>query len=103
MKIPRTNKMAIWPPLLVIGMIALLYFTREVTIPLAFALILAFVLNPVVRLLERIRLHRVPAVLLVVLVTVAVAGGVGWMIAGQVVDVAERLPEYRQNLHAKIE
>jgi predicted PurR-regulated permease PerM len=33
----------------------------------------------------------------------AVAGCVGWIIVVQLVDVAEDLPQYRQNIHAKME
>ena len=43
------------------------------------------------------------SVLTTVLVSVAVAGGIGWIIANQFVDVANQLPLYRENIHAKIE
>ena len=33
----------------------------------------------------------------------AAAGGVAWIIAIQLVDVAERLPTYRQNIHVKMQ
>jgi predicted PurR-regulated permease PerM len=33
----------------------------------------------------------------------AVAGGIAWLIVNQLVDVANQLPRYRQNIHAKIE
>ena len=51
------------------GTIAALYFAREILIPLAFALILTFVLTPVVALLQRSRIGRVPSVAVTVLVT----------------------------------
>jgi len=35
--------------------------------------------------------------------SITVAGGIGWIIANQLVDVANQLPLYRQNIHAKIE
>ncbi len=88
--------------------IAALYFARAILIPFAFALTLTFLLTPVVALLQRIhmgRLHigRVLAVLSTVLVSIAATGGVAWIIANQLVDVAYQLPLYRQNIHAKIE
>ena len=46
---------------------------------------------------------RVPSVVVTVLVAMAVAGGVGWIIAVQLVDVAGDLPRYRQNINAKME
>jgi predicted PurR-regulated permease PerM len=85
------------------GTIAALYFAREILIPLAFAVILTFVLTPVVALLQRSRLGRVPSVAVTVLVTMAAAGCVCWIIAIQLVDVAEKLPRYRQNIHVKME
>jgi predicted PurR-regulated permease PerM len=85
------------------GTIAALYFTREILIPFAFALILTFLLTPVVALLQRLHTGRVVSVLTTVLVSIAVVGGIGWIIANQLVDVANQLPLYRQNIHAKIE
>jgi predicted PurR-regulated permease PerM len=85
-----------------LGTIASLYFAREVLIPFAFALTLTFLLTPVVAFLQRLRAGRLVSVLATVLVSIAVAGGIGWIIAGQLVDVANQLPRYRQNIHAKI-
>ena len=85
------------------GAIAALYFTREILIPFAFALTLTFLLTPVVALLQRLRIGRIVSVLATVLVSIAVAGGIAWVIANQLVDVANQLPLYRQNIHAKVE
>ncbi len=84
------------------GTIAALYFTREILIPFAFALALTFLLTPVAALMERLRVGRVISVFTTILVSVAVAGGIGWIIANQLVDVANQLPLYRQNIQAKI-
>jgi predicted PurR-regulated permease PerM len=85
------------------GTIAALYFAREILIPLAFAVILTFVLTPVVALLQKSRIGRVPSVAVTVLLAMAAAGGVGWIIAIQLVDVAEELPRYGEPIHAKME
>lgn len=84
------------------GSIAALYFTREILIPLAFALTLTLLLTPVVALLERLHLGRALSVPTAVLASIAVAGCIGWIIANQLVDVANQLPLYRQNIQAKI-
>ena len=47
--------------------IGALYVGREVFIPIALAILLSFVLAPLVRLLQRLRVPRAAAVLLVVL------------------------------------
>ncbi len=85
------------------GTIAALYFARAILIPLAFALILTFVLTPVVALLQKARIGRVPAVAVTVLVTMVAATCLGWIIAVQLVDVARELPRYHQNIHAKMQ
>lgn len=90
-------------PMMLVVSIAALYFARDILIPLAFALTLTFLLTPVVALLERLRMGRVVAVLLTVVASIVVACGAGWIIANQLVDVANQLPLYRQNIHAKIE
>ena len=84
------------------GTIAALYFAREIFIPFAFALVLTFLLTPVAALLQRLHTGRVVSVLATVLVAVVAAGGIGWIIASQLVDVANQLPQYRENIHAKI-
>src|ERR1700719_3588477 len=88
--------------IVLLGTIAVLYFAREIFVPFAFALILTFLLTPVVAFLQRLRIGRVVSVLLTVLVTFAVAGGIGWVIMNQLVDVVTDLPLYRENIRAKI-
>jgi predicted PurR-regulated permease PerM len=92
-----------WAALPVIGIVAVLYFTREILVPLAFALTLTFVLTPAVIILERLRIGRVLSVILTVLASMAVAGCIAWVITNQLVDVANQLPSYRQNINAKIQ
>jgi len=98
--LPDSNK---WALVMLFGTIAALYLARAILVPLAFALILTFVLSPVVALLQKSRIGRVPSVAVTVLVTVAAAGCVAWIIAVQLVEVAQELPRYRQNIHAKME
>ena len=89
--------------LVLIGTVAALYLTRRILIPFAFALILTFLLTPAVALLQRLHFGRILAVLTTVLVSLLVAAGIGWVIANQFMDVANQLPLYRQNIHAKID
>ncbi|HUE20730.1 MAG TPA: AI-2E family transporter [Bryobacteraceae bacterium] len=89
--------------IILFGTIAALYFAREILVPFAFALILTFLLTPVVGLLEKLRAGRIVSVLTTVAITIALVSGIGWIIANQLVDVANQLPQYRQNIRAKIE
>lgn len=81
---------------------AILYFAKEVLLPLALALLLAFLLAPVSWRLERLRLGRVPATLLVVLVALAIVGSIGTVAGLQAVSLAAKLPEYRHTIAQKI-
>jgi predicted PurR-regulated permease PerM len=85
-----------------VAAIAALYFARIVLIPFALAVLFTFILTPVVRLLERIHLRRIPSALLVVLLTVGAFGAVGWMVAKQLSEVANQLPAYKSNIKARL-
>ena len=91
-------------PLLLVGLIILtLYFARDLLAPMAFALVLNFLLSPAVERLERWRLSRAPAVVLVILVFFSGLGITAWVVARQLVHVAELLPDYRENIQAKLD
>ncbi len=85
------------------AVIVSLYFARSIFIPLAFALVLTFVLTPVASRLEKMRVPRVLAVCVTILVSIAAVAGVGWVLANQLIDVANELPHYRDNIRNRIE
>uniref|UniRef100_Q023I3 AI-2E family transporter n=1 Tax=Solibacter usitatus (strain Ellin6076) TaxID=234267 RepID=Q023I3_SOLUE len=91
------------PVVAVLLAIAALYFAREILVPLAVAVLLSFLLTPSVRFLERLRIGRLPSVLLVFLVSLACAGGVGYVVGNQLFDVLNELPKYKENLRTKME
>lgn len=82
-------------------LITALYFGREVFIPLVLAVLLSFVLAPVVNLLRRIKLGRVPSVIVAVLLALAVIGGIGALIGTQVAGLAGNLPQYQATVQKK--
>src|ERR1700722_6279402 len=88
---------------ILVSVVLILYFARAVLIPLALALTLNFLLTPLVVGLQKLRLGRVPAVALGTLIFFAALGGLGWIVARQLLQVANNLPEYRLNIHKKIE
>src|ERR1700755_537171 len=91
-------------PLLLVGLVILtLYFARDLLAPMAFALVLNFLLSPAVALLERWRLSRSVAVVLVILIFFSGLGVTGWVVARQLVHVAELLPDYRENIQNKLD
>ena len=80
---------------------ALLYVARDLLIPLALAALITFLLAPLVTRLER-WLGRVVAVLLVVTMIFAGTGAVGWVLTRQLIDLATKLPSYKENITAKL-
>ena len=81
---------------------AVLYLAREVLIPFALAILLAFLLAPAVRRLERWKLGRVLSTVIVVALGFSLIAAVGWVAGNQALSLAENLPEYRANIIAKI-
>ncbi len=82
--------------------VAALYFAQEVLIPIALAILLSFLLAPLVRLLERVKLPRVVAVLLSVLVAFGVLSGIGFVVYNQMADLTPRLAGYSNNVKDKV-
>jgi predicted PurR-regulated permease PerM len=83
--------------------VAALYWAQSVFIPLALAVYLAFLLNPVVRFVQRSRLGRTLSVLAVCLLTALVIGGVGWLVASQARSLIAELPSYSANIRDRLQ
>ena len=81
---------------------AVLYLARDVLIPFALAGLLAFLLVPAARRLERWKLGRVLSTVLVVAFGFSLIGAVGYVAGTQAVSLAAKLPEYRKNVTAKL-
>jgi predicted PurR-regulated permease PerM len=90
------------PLLALVVATAVLYLAREVIIPLAIAVLLAFLLAPLVRRFESWRLGRVASVVLSVALGLSVIVGLGWIAASQALSLAGKLPEYRENISRKM-
>ncbi len=82
--------------------IAALYFAKAIFVPLALAVLFAFLLTPLVTLLERLRLGRIPSVMLVLIVSFSLIGGVGWVVANQLIEIINELPNYTTNIREKM-
>jgi len=86
-----------------LAVIAGLYFGRAIFVPLALAVLISFILAPPLRQLIRLRINRILAVLLVVLCFFSAIFGLALIVGQQVVQLADKLPQYEQSLSAKIE
>ncbi|WP_084539555.1 AI-2E family transporter [Azorhizobium doebereinerae] len=85
-----------------IAIIAVLFLGREVFVPVALAILLSFVLSPVLRVLRRLRIPSTLSVATVVLATFLALMAIGAVVASQVAQLASDLPQYQWNLHEKI-
>ena len=98
--------MARYQPFLIGGILVVAIFflrvAKEVFIPIALAMLLTFVLAPVVRLLARWRLPYVAAVALTVVLAFSAIGGVAYLLASQVTALAGDLPKYEDTIKRKI-
>ena len=81
--------------------VAVLYWTQAVVVPIALAVLLTFLLTPPVATLQR-WLGRVPGVLVVVVLTFAALGFAGWAVSQQLTALVQELPGYRENVRDKI-
>src|ERR1700683_5312316 len=87
---------------IVVVVVAALYFGREVLVPIALAILLTFMLAPLVRLLHGWHFPRIVAVMLVVLMAFAAIFGLGALMVSQVNQLARNLPGYQSTLGEKI-
>jgi predicted PurR-regulated permease PerM len=82
--------------------VATLYFGKEVLMPVTLALLLAFVLAPMVNLLRRAHLGRVPSVLLGVTLGLCVVLAIGGVIGSQIGQLTTDIPKYAATVETKV-
>ena len=83
--------------------IGALYLAREVLVPITLAVLLSFVLAPMVGRLRRWGVWRVPAVLVSVLLAMAVISVLTFVIGGQLATLGSRASLYAYTIQKKIE
>jgi predicted PurR-regulated permease PerM len=88
--------------LIAVVVVAALYFGRDVLVPIALALLLSFVLAPLVALLRRVHVPRTVAVTIVGLLAFSAIFGLGALMVSQVAQLARELPGYQSTLREKI-
>src|ERR1700687_1104675 len=82
--------------------IGTLYLGREIFVPIAMAILLSFVLAPLVVLLQRWRCPRAISVVGVVLIAFVSLFSLGGVIATQMAELAGDLPRYQLTMREKI-
>jgi len=94
---------AVATAILAVIIVAMLYFGREIFVPIALAILLSFVLTPLVAILQRIRVPRGLAVVSVVILAFAFIFAMGSLLATQLTQLAGDLPRYQSTISEKIQ
>ena len=81
---------------------AILFWARAILIPVALAILLTFVLSPLVNRLQKLGLPKAVAVIAVAGLTFVAIGSVGWLVTSQVMMFATELPEHQRSITEKL-
>ena len=81
--------------------VAALYYGRGVLIPITLAVLLSFVLSPLVELLRRARLGRILSVVLAVILALSIIFTIATAIGTQVAQLAKKSAEYQNIIEEK--
>ncbi|WP_433696261.1 AI-2E family transporter [Paraburkholderia phenoliruptrix] len=85
------------------GFVACLYFARAVLIPMTLAILLSFLVAPLVKSLGRLKLGHVASVFAAVVMSVSVIGVLGAVITMQLTELAAGMPRYQATIERKME
>src|ERR1700728_3782999 len=83
--------------------VAGLYLGRTVLIPITLAVLLSFLLAPIVNLLRRVHLGRVLSVIVAVLLALSIILAMGGLIGAQLAGLMQDVPQYATTVRAKLE
>lgn len=83
--------------------LTMLYFGRDVLIPLTLALILSLLIAPLVRVLRRIGVGQTLSVFVAVLALAVSVAAVAVVLGTQVLRMAASLPEYQETIQQKLQ
>jgi predicted PurR-regulated permease PerM len=78
--------------LFLLAMLAACYVASEIVLPIVLAFVISLVLQPGMRVLERVRLPRGIAAILLILVLFGTLGGLGTALSGPATSWAQKLP-----------
>jgi predicted PurR-regulated permease PerM len=87
---------------ILIGLIALsyaLYTLKEIFAPIAFSMIIAILLNPLVNMFQKIGMKKVPAITLALLIAFIVVGGLLFFITTQLSGFTDNFPVLKEKFN----
>lgn len=80
----------------------LLHYGKAVLIPVALAILFAFLLAPVVKALQKLRTPKSLAIMIVVIAVFSVLAAFSYVVTRQVAALTAELPKYEANLREKV-
>jgi predicted PurR-regulated permease PerM len=89
--------------ILAVVIVSTLYFGRDIFVPVALAILLSFVLAPLVGLLRRLHVPRGLAVVSLVILAFSTIFAIGSLLATQLTQLAGDLPRYQSTISEKIQ
>ena len=90
--IPSDIKAVFLGGLFVLGMLAACYVAAEIILPIVLAFVLSLVLQPAMRVFERVRVPRGIAAILLIFLLFGTLGGLGTALSGPATSWAQKLP-----------
>lgn len=90
------------PVVVAVVVVGALYLAKDVLVPIVLAVLLAFVLAPLVGLLRRLRLGRTFAVVIAMLLALAAVGFTATVMGQQVAGLAPDLPRTAERIQKKV-
>jgi predicted PurR-regulated permease PerM len=101
---PTTRRWSdIVPLLAAAAVLAIAYATKSLLVPACIALLVAFVLAPLVRRMDRLGLPHAANCFVVTFLAAGLTAGAIFLISAQILHLTARLPDYRENLENKLQ
>lgn len=92
-----------WVSLLTLVLvIGILHTGKDVLLPLALGIVLAFVLTPLVRVFDRLRLPRFAGVTLTMILALGAVGGLGYVVFDQFAALSTEITQYTSSMKRKV-
>jgi predicted PurR-regulated permease PerM len=81
--------------------LVMLHYGVPVLIPFALAILLTFILAPIIKHLDHLRLGRVTSILMILVLGLSVFGTLGWVTEREMTQMVDSWPECRDSLRDK--
>lgn len=92
-----------WVSLLTLVLVVgILYTGKGVLLPLALGIVLAFILTPLVRMFDRMRLPRFAGVALTMSIALGVVGGISYIVVDQFAELSTEISQYTSSMRRKV-